>query len=43
MAPLIRSANISAPLESIVPKKIASRFPAGVCANFRVCTIEECR
>ena len=39
----MNSANMSANVESIVANLIAWRRPTGVCSNFRVCTIDECR
>ena len=39
----MNSADISATVESMVEKRIASPLPASVSAYLRVCTIDECR
>ena len=39
----MNSANISATVESIVAKRIASRLLSDVSPYLRVCTIDECR
>ena len=39
----MKSANISATVESIVANLIASALPAVVRSYLRVCTIDECR
>ena len=43
IAALMKSANISAIVESMVANLIASRLPDALKSYFRVCTIDECR
>ena len=39
MEALMKSANMSATVESMVANLMASRFPSGVCSKSRVCTM----
>ena len=43
IAALMKSADISATVESMVAKRIASRLLSSVSRYLRVCTIDECR